>query len=54
VLLFPPRPGLNAGRYVLVVNGTSADGISDLYGLLLDGEGTGHPGSDFTTILDVT
>jgi hypothetical protein len=54
VMLTCRRRGSIAGHYLLVVNGTAPNGISDVSGRLLDGEGTGRPGSDFTTFLDGT
>jgi virginiamycin B lyase len=38
-------------RYRLTIKGTGPGGISDTSGNLLDGQKTGNPGSDFTTIL---
>jgi hypothetical protein len=39
------------GHRLLVINGTTPSGISDVSGRLLDGAGTGRPGSDFMTLL---
>ena len=50
VTLTPVRPLYLFGRYQLVVNGTSPTGVSDIYGNLLDGAGTGRPGSDFVRV----
>jgi virginiamycin B lyase len=38
-------------RFRLTVIGTPPSGVRDLFGNLLDGEMTGHPGSNFETIL---
>ncbi len=35
------------GHYQLEINGTSPTGVSDIYGNLLDGAGTGLPGSNY-------
>ena len=37
--------------YKLVIRGTGPDGLSDGDGRLLDGQGTGRPGSDYVTTL---
>ena len=47
VVLTPARQLYLFGHYQLVVNGTSPTGVSDVYGNLLDGAGTGRPGSDY-------
>ena len=47
VVLTPARQLYLFGHYQLVVNGTSPTGVSDIYGNLLDGAGTGRPGSNF-------
>jgi CubicO group peptidase (beta-lactamase class C family)/streptogramin lyase len=39
--------------YRLVVNGTGSSGVEDTAGRLLDGQGTGSPGSNYTTIVTV-
>ena len=38
-------------RFRLTVIGTGPSGITDMFGNLLDGQNTGHPGSNFVTIL---
>ena len=43
-----PRHTLNLHRhYRLQISGTHAGGVTNTSGLLLDGAGTGHPGSDY-------
>jgi type VI secretion system secreted protein VgrG len=37
--------------YRLVVDGTTSAGLTDTAGRLLDGQGTGRPGSDFATLI---
>jgi uncharacterized repeat protein (TIGR01451 family) len=37
--------------YKLVIRGTSPDGLSDAASRLIDGQGTGRPGSDYATTL---
>ena len=37
------------GRYRLAVNGSTPTGVAGATGLLLDGQGTGRPGTDFVT-----
>jgi hypothetical protein len=39
-------------RYTLTVIGDTPGGVTDAYGNLLDGAGTGHPGSNFVTFLN--
>ena len=48
--LTPARQLYLFGHYQLVVNGTSPTGVSDIYGNLLDGAGTGRPGSDYVRV----
>ena len=36
--------------YALTINGLAPDGVSGLTGVLLDGAGTGQPGSNFQAI----
>ena len=50
VTLTPARPLYLFGRDELVVNGTSPTGVSDVFGNLLDGAGTGLPGSDYVRV----
>ena len=50
VVLTPARELYLFGHYQLVVNGTSPTGVSDVYGNLLDGAGTGRPGSDYVRV----
>ena len=50
VTLTPARPLYLFGRYQLVVNGMSPTGLSDVFGNLLDGAGTGRPGSDYVRV----
>ena len=50
VTLTPARRLYLFGQYQLVVNGTSPTGVSDIYGNLLDGAGTGRPGSDYVRV----
>ena len=50
VVLTPARQLYLFGHYQLVVNGTSPTGVSDVYGNLLDGAGTGRPGSDYMRV----
>ena len=50
VVLTPARQLYLFGHYQLVVNGTSPTGVSDVYGNLLDGAGTGRPGSDYVRV----
>ena len=50
VALTPARQLYLFGHYQLVVNGTSPTGVSDVYGNLLDGAGTGRPGSDYVRV----
>ncbi len=50
VTLTPARPLYLFAHYQLVVNGTSPTGVSDIYGNLLDGAGTGRPGSDYVRV----
>lgn len=47
VTLAPARQLYLFGHYQLEVNGTSPTGVSDIYGNLLDGAGTGRPGSNY-------
>lgn len=51
VTLLPHRHLSLFRLYQLTVNGHSPSGVKNTSGLLLDGQGTGHPGSDFVTIL---
>jgi hypothetical protein len=37
------------GRYLLTVNGSTPTGVAGATGLLLAGQGAGHPGTDFVT-----
>jgi hypothetical protein len=37
------------GLYRLAVNGSTPTGVAGATGLLLDGQGTGRPGTDFVT-----
>jgi hypothetical protein len=37
----------------LTVNGTGPGGVIDAQGNLLDGQMTGHPGSNFSTIVSI-
>jgi hypothetical protein len=47
-----PAVRLNLGTsYRLTVNGTAPSGLRSREGLLLDGAGTGQPGSDFVTLI---
>ncbi len=39
-------------RYQLTVNGTTSTGVRGISGLLIDGAGTGRPGSDYTAVID--
>ena len=39
------------GRYRLTVRGTGTKGIADKSETLLDGESTGHPGSNYVTTI---
>jgi uncharacterized membrane protein len=39
-------------RFKLTVKGTSPDGLTDAQGILLDGDGNGHPGSNYVTTVD--
>lgn len=51
-LLIRPRQALSLRLPIrLTVNGTSTTGVTDASGRLLDGEGAGKPGSDFTTLV---
>jgi uncharacterized repeat protein (TIGR01451 family) len=50
VTLTPARQLYLFAHYQLVVNGTSPTGVSDIYGNLLDGAGTGRPGSDYVRV----
>jgi Big-like domain-containing protein len=49
VTLYPVVRLSLRGRYKLTVNGTG-DGLTDTSGLLLDGAGTGQPGSNYVTV----
>jgi hypothetical protein len=50
-----PRKKLSVGvKYRLTVNGTSASGVEDLAGNLLDGDGDGGVSSNFVTIFKLT
>jgi Bacterial Ig-like domain len=50
-----PRKKLSVGvKYRLTVNGTSASGIEDLAGNLLDGNGDGGVSSNYVTIFKLT
>jgi sugar lactone lactonase YvrE len=49
VTLHPVRRLNFHRRFVLKVNGSSSTGLKDSHGLLLDGQGTGKPGSDYVT-----
>ena len=51
VTLLPHRHLSLFRLYQLTVNGHSPSGVKNTSGLLLDGQGTGRPGSDFVTIL---
>jgi uncharacterized repeat protein (TIGR01451 family) len=50
VTLAPAHPLYLFGHYQLVVNGTSPTGVSDVFGNLLDGAGTGRPGSNYVRL----
>jgi uncharacterized repeat protein (TIGR01451 family) len=50
VTLTPARQLYLFARYQLVVNGTGPTGVSDVYGNLLDGAGTGRPGSNYVRV----
>jgi hypothetical protein len=51
VTLFP-RQRINLHRSAqLLVHGTFPSGLTSTAGLFLDGANTGHPGSDFSTLL---
>jgi hypothetical protein len=50
VTLYPVVRLSLRGRYKLTVNGTG-DGLTDTSGLLLDGAGTGQPGSNYVTVI---
>ncbi len=50
VTLTPARQLYLFAHYQLVVNGTSPTGVSDVYGNLLDGAGTGRPGSNYVRV----
>ena len=50
VTLTPARQLYLFAHYQLVVNGTSPTGVSDVFGNLLDGAGTGRPGSDYVRV----
>ena len=50
MVLTPARQLYIFGHYQLVVTGTSPTGVSDVYGNLLDGAGTGRPGSDYVRV----
>jgi uncharacterized repeat protein (TIGR01451 family) len=47
VTLAPAHQLYLFGHYQLAVNGKSPTGVSDVYGNLLDGAGTGRPGSNY-------
>ncbi len=51
VTLHPVRRLNIHQSFVLTINGTGKTGLKDLQGLLLDGQGTGQPGSDYTTTI---
>jgi hypothetical protein len=54
-VLLRPSARLNVHRsYRLTVVGTGPGGVADTSGRLLDGARTGQPGSDFTTVLDLS
>jgi hypothetical protein len=49
VTLHTARPVHLFAQYRLVVNGSTPTGVRGASGLLLDGKGSGQPGSDFVT-----
>jgi hypothetical protein len=52
-VVLSPAALLNIHRdYSLTVNGSTPGGVADIYGNLLDGAGTGQPGSDYVTTID--
>jgi uncharacterized repeat protein (TIGR01451 family) len=52
VVTLTPRRAIPSGLYFEVkVDGTSRHGVSDLSGLLIDGNGDGRPGGDYVAIL---
>jgi hypothetical protein len=54
-VLLRPSARLNVHHpYRLTVVGTAPSGVADTSGRLLDGAGTGRPGSDFTTVVDLS
>ena len=52
VTLVPPRRLSLHKVYRLTVNGESPNGLTDAYGIFLDGAGTGQPGTDFVASFD--
>ena len=52
VTLHPKRLVNFHKPYKLTVDGTSPTGLTDTQGLLLDGQATGHPGSNYVTTVD--
>ena len=54
VTLVPRKKLAVATKYRLTVNGTSATGVDDLAGNLLDGNGDGRVSSNYVTIFKLT
>jgi hypothetical protein len=52
VLLTPKKP-LEPGPYSLTLRGTGAAALADWNGTLIDGDGDGSPGGDWTTTLTI-
>jgi hypothetical protein len=51
--MLQPVERLNVHRaYTLTINGQAPGGLGDAQGRLLDGNGDGHPGSDYVTQVD--
>ena len=54
VTLVPRKKLAIATKYRLTVNGTTASGVEDLAGNLLDGDGDGRVSSNYVTIFKLT
>jgi len=55
VVTLRPAQLLNIHKtFILTINGTAPSGLTDTTGLLLDGAGTGRPGSNFVTSITST
>jgi hypothetical protein len=54
-VILSPAARLNLHfRYRLTIIGTGPNGVKDASGNLLDGAGTGRPGSNFVTTVDAS